>query len=267
MAKHPGITGLGQRKKAKILVYGIAGAGKTRLVGSTPGRVLILRPPVDHTSSIDAPVGSVDEWVIKDWSTMGEALDFCRHEGKNHYDWIWIDSISNLQDSLLDDVWTDTITRNPKRAEYGLDKGEYGINMGRLGTWFRDIIGMDTVNIGVTAHPFQTTVEGGSDYAAVEEGDQILMPWVQGKQMSPKICGYMNGVFYLRVVGTEAKPVRELLLDIKVRERGAAIYGKNQLMADTSAIKNPTMQQLIDRISGEGRARVARPRPKLRKKA
>lgn len=260
MAKPDGIRAIGGKKKAKIMIYGIAGAGKTRLIGTTPGRNLILRPPTDHTTSIDKPVGTFEEWQINDWSTMDEVLEFCRHEGSKHYDWIWIDSLSNLQDSLLDDVWQDTIARKPERATFGLDKGEYGINMGRLGTWCRDMVGMDTMNIGFTGHPFQTTVGGGEDYGSVEEGDPILMPWVQGRNMSPKICGYMNGVFYLRVVERAKKPVRELLVDILPRERGAAIYGKNQLFtADKSPIANPTMTALLDRINGGGRTRLTRP--------
>ena len=40
--------------------------GKTVLVGTTPGRVLILRPPVDHTDSILIPHDGLEEWVVKD---------------------------------------------------------------------------------------------------------------------------------------------------------------------------------------------------------
>lgn len=259
MAKPGGIKPIGGKKKVKMLIYGIGGAGKTRLIGSTPGRTLIIRPPTDHTTSIDnkMPGAVIEEWEVDNWSTMNEVLEFCRHEGGRHYDWIWVDSVSLLQDHLIDDVWEDTIARKPERAKYGMDKSEYGINMSRLSKWCRDFIAVDSVNLGLTCHPFETTVEGGGEFGVVEEGDPIIMPWIQGRNMSMKFCGYMNAVFYLRVTLAGKKNVRELITDILPREHGAAIYGKNQLFPGETLI-NPTMKNIIDRIDGSGRANMAR---------
>lgn len=270
MAKPGAITKLGAKKKCKIFIFGIAGAGKTRFIGTNPGRNLIIRPPTDHTTSIEKPGPGFEEWVVSSWSEMDEVLEYARHDGHKDYDWFWVDSLSNLQDSTLDDVWADTIARKPERAKFGLDKGEYGINMSRLSTWVRDLVGMDTVNFGFTGHPFATTVAAGEDYGSVEEDDPILMPWVQGKNMSPKICSYMNGVFYLQVVERNKKAVRELLVDILPREGKASIYGKNQLFSDRSRLVNPTMPDLLARINGGGRTRLAsapRTRPVIRRKA
>jgi AAA domain-containing protein len=266
VAKPAQIKPVGGKKKVKLMIYGIGGAGKTRLVGTTPGRTLIVRPPTDHTSSIEVQAGSkVDEWEVDSWAEMTECLEFCRFEGSKHYEWIWLDSISLFQDTGLDDVWKDTIARKPDRAKFGLDKPEYGINMHRLSGWIRDFVGMDSMNIGITAHPFQTTVGGGEDFGSVEEGDPILMPWIQGRNMPTKITGYMNAVFYLRVIKNPKtkKTERELITDIYPREFGAAIYAKNQLFTSSSnKMVNPTMPQIIAAINGGGRAKaVATKRP------
>lgn len=260
MAKPDSIKPIGGKKKAKLLVYGIAGAGKTRLIGSTPGRTLIIRPATDHTTSIGklASGVSIDEWEVNNWNGMTEALDFCKFEASKHYDWVWYDGISNGQDAGLDDVWADTLARKPERGKYGLDKSEYGINMHRLGVWIRAFIAMDRVNLGITAHPYETTAGGGYETSRLEEGDAILMPWIQGKNMPMKICGYMNGVFYLRVTkdSKTKKTIRELITDITPREYGATIYAKNQLFPGKKLI-NPTMPELLALINGSGRANMA----------
>lgn len=262
MTKAPGINPIGKKGKSKIMIFGISGAGKTRLIGSTPGRTLIIRPPTDHTTSIDVtlPGATIDEWVVKDWSAMAEVEDYCRTDGIKEYDWYWLDSVSLMQDTLLDDVWKDAKVRNPKRGLFGMDKQEYGINMGRLSEWLRGFIAIDRVNIGVTAHPFELEAAGGFEIGKVEEGDTLLMPWVQGKNMSMKFCGYMNAVWYLRVVRNKktGKPQRELITDIMPREFGATIYAKNQLFTSASSkMIDPTMSQILEKIKAGGRANTA----------
>lgn len=228
MAKPNGIRRVEPGKKIKILVYGIPGAGKSVLAGTSPGRVLILRPPTDHLDSL--PAGSaVDEWVMSDWDDMTEATEYLRHEGGKDYDWVWVDSISLLQDHTLDHVWADAVARKPTRAEYGVDKGEYGINMSRLGEWFRHVVGADQFNFGVTAHPFETV-----DL----ESEPVMMPWVQGKQMSEKICGYMNVVGRLFV--KDGKRILET-------EHKGLYWAKDQL--GIGRVLEPTMPKVLAKVS------------------
>jgi len=181
------------------MLYGPPGAGKTRLIGENPS-TLILRPPTDHTDSIR--VVGADEWVIDDWAAMGEAHEYCRHNPTD-YNWVWFYSISLFQDSGLDDIWDGVVAAKPHRAEYGVDKGEYGRNMWRLGQWVRHMVGIQGFNFGITAHP--------AELEHPITGKLKFQPWIQGKNMSTKIQGYMNIVAYLEVVeqdGAERRVLR-----------------------------------------------------------
>lgn len=188
------IQEIGQSKTLNFMLYAMWGVGKTVFVGSGGPRTLILRPPTDHTDSILTfyPAGSrPKEWVIHDWDEMTEAHEYLRLHG-GEWEWVWLDSISLWQDTGLDDIWAATIAHNPARnvKHAGMDKGEYGRNMDRLSAWVRNTVGIDTFNFGITAFP--TT-----KFEAPGSGDYKLMPWVQGKMMSEKVCGYMNLVGYM----------------------------------------------------------------------
>src|SRR5215831_14327058 len=194
MAKPPQIRPISESKHTFFCVYGDPGCGKTTLAGSAGKGTLIVRPPIDHT---DAIVGSgADEWVVHSWDDMLEVQEFARHEGGSEYDWIWLDSVSLWQDVGMDDIWQGVIAQKPHRLAAFYDRGEYRINMGRISEWVRYMIGNDTFNFGMTAHPFWATFRENEG-----EGDDVtkLMPWIQGKSMPQKLCGMMNLVAYMTV--------------------------------------------------------------------
>jgi hypothetical protein len=233
----------GRSKKLSMCIYGEPGIGKTRLVGSCAelGRTLILRPPVDHTDSIVDH--EVDEWVLHDWAEADDALLYLRNDGKDLYDWVWLDSLSLWQDQGLDDIWEQVISEKPHRARYGLDKQEFGINMGRIGRWVRHMVGCPDWHFGVTCHPRVT--ESTEDE---EDPNEKLMPWVQGKMMAPKVCGYMNlvGFYHWGAVGRSSKARDVRVLDLNSTEK---FYAKDQFDSMPSGrLINPTMPKLVEAI-------------------
>lgn len=243
---------LSRTKGIAMLVYGIPGAGKTRLISTAP-RTLIVRPPIDHTDSILLR-DNVAEMVVTGWSDMLEAFQYVQQGGYKNFDWVWLDSISLFQDTGLDDVFADAVARKPSRAEYGPDKGEYGINMDRLAKWVRDFVGLakdGAVNFGVTAHPF-------SWYDPVKQED-VWAPWVQGKNMSPKICGYMNVVAHLAVAQRNGKPPQRVLLT-----DAEGFVGKDQfdaipaLKSGRHGLVEPTMEDVTRVINASRPKRPAR---------
>jgi hypothetical protein len=257
-------------KGKTIMVYGVPGAGKTRyLVGTSP-KCLIIRPPDDHTDSI-APGADCEELIVEDWSGMFETFAWLQQGAAKDYKWVWLDSISLMQDRLLEDVVTDMLIRRPDLAmdkageskererwvelkekgvvvpEYGPDKGEYKINFERLARWVRDMTGLakaGAFNFGITAHPIEW-------YDPTLEED-VWAPWVQGKNMIPKICGYMNIVAYLQEQkGESSKPGQRVLM---VDQKG--FMGKDQLFcfpelkSGRHGIIDPTGDKLIKAIKG-----------------
>jgi hypothetical protein len=250
------------REHISMCLYGIPGIGKTRFVGGTPGKVLLIRPPVDHTESILIPDrAGITERVVRDWDDMQKLEDELRHDGRR-WDWVWVDSVSLLQDYLLDDVLETEIanSNNPKRADYGPDQGVYGRNMFRIAAWMRHAaIGPDLFNFGWTAH-----VEELPSPDVDEDDDPVtkLMPWVQGKQMASKLCGYVNLVAYYgwaRIKGADG-PKRVLRT-----QSSEKFYAKDQydaLTAKSGRMVEPSMPRLIEAIEQSPRRNVREGTPR-----
>lgn len=269
MAKPDDIKSASLSKHIRLALFGEPGIGKTRLVGGSKGRTLIIRPAVDHLDAL-LPVDKarVEQWVITDWDDMDRVEDFLRAEGGDYFDWVWVDSWSLLQDVLLDDLFETAVREKPARARYGADKQEYGINMFRIGAWMRHVIGPDSFNFGFTAHP-ATLASPDLD----QDGDPVekLMPWIQGKNMSPKLCGYVNVVAFMETAGkadTNGRKKRVLRVQSDNRH-----YAKDQFdfVADGKLVA-PTMtkvEDLIEKSPGRAkqRARAAKKTTTRRRRA
>lgn len=250
-------TALTASRHIRFGLYGDSGIGKTRLVGTTEGKVMLIRTNVDHIDSIlSAGMGAnIEERVVRDWTDSNDLRDELRQDGAR-WDWVWLDSASLWQDVMMDDVWAAAIHDRPDRYRYGLDKQEHGINQLRMGTWIRHVVGADLFNFGWTAHA-QDLPSPDLD----EQGDPIekLMPYIHGGQgnFAQKWCGYSNFVAYMR----KDKKGRRLLHT----ESNAIYYAKNQYEprgVDWELV-SPTMPMIMDRIKSNGRtgsSRTARKR-------
>lgn len=238
------IREVGESKFIKLMLFAQWGVGKTVFVGSSGPRSLILRPPIDHTDSIIShymPAQRPKEWVLHDWDEANMAWEYVRLHG-GEWDWIWLDSISLFQEIGLDDIWQATIAHNPNRnlKHAGKDKGEYGRNMDRLSEWVRNVVSLDTFNFGITAFPTMKFEAPGGD-------ERKMMPWVQGKMMSEKICGYMNMVGYMEVI--QSKSNGKVYRRITFRETDD-YYGKDQFNAfPNHRVVDPTVPKLTAAVA------------------
>ena len=87
-----------EKQGAKLLVYGAAGAGKTKLCATAPGKVLVLSAEAGLLSIRDAK--NVDAVELKEAAEVMEfhkALD----TGELEYDTVCLDSISEISEILL----------------------------------------------------------------------------------------------------------------------------------------------------------------------
>jgi hypothetical protein len=211
---------------------------------------LIIRPPTDHTDSIQTPE-NVREIVIANWSDELEAFQYVHQEGWKEFDWVWIDSLSGWQDFGLRDALADAVARKPARGiekggimipELGPDKGEYLVNFTRITNMIQDFCGLAAegkINFGITCHP--------SDWYNPVTEETVLAPWVQGKGMIPKICGYMNVITYMQEVQRDKKPPQLQLL-----ANAPGFYGKDQyhafptLKSGKRGLIDPTMPQVME---------------------
>lgn len=257
-----GIRPVGATGGVRLLVFGVAGSGKTRLIG-TGSKTLIIRPPTDSTASIEQPTDAI-ELVVHDHSELLETFQWLQ-QGRDAdvYDWVWLDGISLFEDYGLDDVFQHVIDIKPSRAEHGPDKGEYGTNRQRIMKWVRDMVGLcetGQFNFGITAVPWNI-------YDPVRE-DDIWMPQVGPRDgsLSHKLCGYMNVVSYLRVIERKDKPTRRVLYTDR-----SGFAGKDQITkGELNELVEPTMPKITaafkDARKGQSGRRAKRPARKRQRK-
>lgn len=244
-----------------MIVYGIPGSEKTRLLGS--GKTLIIRPPSEHTDSISLPT-DCREVVVQDWADMFELFREIQQGMHKEYDWFALDSITLTQEIMLEDVLGDAIARKPTRAidkggtmipEHGADQGEYKVNMDRLSTWTRNMVGLakeGKFHFAMTAYPVE--------YWDPDIEANVWAPDVRGKNMIKKICGYMNTVAYLK------KSKKEGGVTLTVDSDG--FIGKDQfnmfpkLKSGRHGLINPTLDDIV-----EAWAKTRKPATRRRKPA
>lgn len=257
----PEIRPVGASSKTNLLIHSDIGVGKTSLIGSggQDFNIVIMRPPTDH---VDPIIGSgCREMVVRNWEDIFEGLEWARHEAARELGedgWFWMDSISLLQDTGLDDVYENILDKKgpvgslarKEREQFGPDRGEYRVNMWRLAQWVRHMVGDGSVNLGITAHSFWYEPNNPLD----ELTPSCLWPWIQGKNMPSKICGMMNIVGYMEVQERELRG-RKRTVRVLHTNKTERWYAKCQIkLPDGSSvfgdgdIVNPTLPEMVAAI-------------------
>lgn len=86
--------------KMAFCVYGPSGVGKTTLVGTLPGKVLMLSA---EQGELSLKGKDVDYVHVTDWAGVKEFMEFVQtDEAKKKYDWIVLDSMSELGERCLE---------------------------------------------------------------------------------------------------------------------------------------------------------------------
>lgn len=180
----------------KILVHGQPGAGKTRLCGTTgsPETTLILSAEAGLLSLREH---DIDVVRIDSIDTLRDAYVAIRdQQTEKQYNWVCLDSISEIAEVCLDEKFRETMT--PDGKENGMRAyGELGKTMAKLIRLFRDLPG---VNVYMSAKQERVETETGLIWA----------PMLPGSKLSQNIAYWFDEVFALRTRDTESGVVRKL---------------------------------------------------------
>lgn len=258
MAKPTAITSMANLKAGiNILLYGDNGCGKTPLIGSSPKCLILNSDPPEAVLSAKVAGSTADVWNISDWSDAEEAYEYLRHERDHGYQWVWLDSITGLQFVGLDGIMEDLVAAKPHRDRYVPDKHEYLQNMNRLSTWTRDMSALP-INFGMTSHPFRFLQEGAEE--------EVVWPWVQGKDMPAKICGWMNIIGYVRIGRAKVGGVEGVHQLLHTSGR-PGYYARDRFSALPPAMVNPTVPKIQSIIESKVGGNVRKPLVPVKKVA
>lgn len=251
----PQINKLGGSRFIRQMLYAYPGWGKTVYAATAAEagyKTLFIRTPMDQVPARALAAGA-EEYVASTWEDMsgGDGILEYLRMADHGFEWVWWDCLSIDQDVLLDDVWAAVIAEKPHRGTLtpagGLDRGEYGRNMERIQQFIRHVVGANSFHFGITCHPME------QQHPTNDEGGFLLAPFIQGKNMTEKICGYMNIVSFLEVMDAEDDEAPESLRRLHVREN-SRFYAKDLFdCLPLGYMDDPTVAKLMDAVGATKR--------------
>lgn len=194
--------------KRNWLIYAESGKGKTVLAGTAP-RGLFLTTEAAGTESAKAFGSDADEWVCDDWETLQEAFRYLKGGGTADYDWVILDSLSEMQELCWKDQLEEAKRQNSSRSVFQAAIQDYAIvdnKIKRLVDEFNRL----PVNCLYTAQVLNLGMED-------EDGDEytLRLPLVgrakNGAPLSNLICGKVTVVGLLHVRQEDGEEQRRLI--------------------------------------------------------
>lgn len=197
-----------------VLLYGDTGVGKTAQLATLNGKVLILATE-SGTVTIKRFLrryklagGQIKVWPVNQWSDLVEAYMYLQDNCKA-WDWIAVDSLTNMQQLALRSILENAVKNNPERdpdIPAIQDHQKWQNMFKRFVTDFNQL----PVNVLWTA-----TAMRRED----QEGEDLTLPAIQGKdyEISAWVCAQMHVVTYYgkrtRGKGDKRTLIRRLLFE------------------------------------------------------
>ena len=210
-----------------ILIYGDSGTGKTVWCGSDD-KVLFVAPEDNSDGLLSAALAgsSADKWPVKTWEDIVEAFDWLSEQETIDYNWIVVDSLTEMQMMAMREILDRAVEENPSRdpdIPQLQDWQKYYEMVKRMIKAFNGL----PCNILYTALSRQTEDEDGTEY---------LLPDLQGKKdnYAKQVVSWMTsfGCLQIKRVKTgdgEIKMVKEVRR-ITWRDTGI-VTGKDRTQA------------------------------------
>ena len=212
-----------QDQGAKILVYGMAGAGKTYLARTAPGKVLVISAEAGLLSIRDAQ--NVEAIEVKSAAEVVEVYEALR-SGKLQYDTVCLDSISEISELLLQ---AEKAKHKDARKAYG-EVQESVTNVMRA---FRDL----QMHVMFICKEDKVNNDGVFEQA----------PKMVGTKLGQSITYFFDEVLALRVIEdtyAEGNPVQARWLQTRIGQGYVAKDRSGKL----EAFEEPNLTKLIEKL-------------------
>lgn len=212
----------------KILVSGLAGAGKTTLCATTGGNPIIISAEAGLLSLREYDIPVITVATLED---VHEAYTYLQSEEGQRFDWVCLDSISEIAEVVLSNEKAKT---KDLRAAYGALSDQ----MGELIRAFRDL---PERNVYMTAKMERTKDEA--------TGRLVYGPSFPGQRLSQQVAYWFDEVFVLRTDTDDAGALHRYLqtssdLQYTAKDRSGAldIFELADLAAIAAKIRQPRIR-------------------------
>ena len=212
-----------QHQGAKILVYGMAGAGKTYLSQTAPGTVLVISAEAGLLSIRDAK--NVEAIEVKNAAEVVEVYEALR-SGRLQYDTVCLDSISEISELLLQ---AEKAKHKDARKAYG-EVQESVTNVMRA---FRDL----QMHVMFICKEDKVNNDGTFEQA----------PKMVGTKLGQSITYFFDEVLALRVIedtDEEGNPIQARWLQTRIGQGYVAKDRSGKL----EAFEEPNLTKLIEKL-------------------
>lgn len=129
------VTPVGKLKRKKTwLFYGRPGSGKSVLFSTFPGKKLLLDVGDEGTDSI-ANVKDINVADLSSWNELEEAYWYL-HENPDEYDVVCIDTITALQQLLIQEITESKDLKGKRAGDWGtMTKSDWGTVASKMKVW------------------------------------------------------------------------------------------------------------------------------------
>jgi hypothetical protein len=229
--------------KRNWLIYAPSGVGKTVLAGTAPN-ALFLTVEAAGTESAKARGSDADEWICDSWEELQAAFIWIRDGGHKLYEWVIVDSLSEMEELCWKDHLEEAHAGNSSRSIYAAAIQDYGVVDNKVKALV-DKFNRLPVNVLYTAQMASMDAEDSS-------GDDVtvVLPLLgrakNGWPLSMKICGKVTLIGFLTVKQPKDKdeePFRRLWV-----QGGERWIAKDRHDTFGKYIDEPDISEMVDEV-------------------
>lgn len=178
--------------KVNVLIYGDSGVGKTRLAGSDD-KVLFVAPEDNSDGLLSAVLAgsTADKWPIKKWDDLAEAFNYLYHLETIPYNWVVIDSLTEMQMMAMRGILDSAMQENPSRDP----------DIPQLQDWQKYYEMVKRMIKAFNALDVNVLYTALARVAEDQDGIEYLLPDLQGKKdnYAKQVSSWMTSFGYMSV--------------------------------------------------------------------